>query len=110
MFSGLGNVFDVLRNAKQVQARMAELQRELAAKRFEAETGGGAVRITVDGRGTVVDVRIAPHAAQDIELLEDLVKAAIGAATARAQEAMREELRKAAGGLNLPGLNELFPA
>ena len=108
MLKGFGNLVDILKNAKDIQARMEEVQKELALRRFDAEAGGGAVRITVDGKGSVVDVKIDPAATQDVELLEDLVKAAIGAAVARAHNAMRDEMGRLTGGLNLPGLNDML--
>ena len=108
MLKGFGNLVDILKNAKDIQARMDDVQKELARKRFDAEAGGGAVRITVDGRGAVVDVKIDPAAVRDVELLEDLVKAAVGAATARAHDAMRQEVARLTGGLNIPGLDNVF--
>lgn len=109
MFGGIGNIIDMVKSAKDIQARMADFQKELAGKRFDAETGGGAVRVTVDGKGTVVDVKIRPEAAQDVELLEDLIKSAMCAASARAHDAMRAELAQLTGGLNIPGLDEMLP-
>jgi len=109
MLGGLGNMMEMLKNAKGIQERMAELQKELADRRFDAETGGGAVRVTVDGKGSMVDIKIDPAAAQDVELLEDLVKAAVCSATARAQAGIKEELSKVAGGLNIPGLDSMLP-
>lgn len=109
MFGGLGNMLDVLKGAKEMQSKMAALQAELAARRYDAQTGGGLVCVTVDGKGTVINVKIDPKAAEDVELLEDLVKSAVCSAVDRAQSAMREELSKLTGGLNLPGLDGLLP-
>jgi len=110
MLGDLGNMLGALKQAKAIQSRMGEMQTELAARRFTAETGGGAVAATVDGRGTLVDLKIAPSATGDVELLEDLVKAAVCAAVTRAQEAMQQELARLTGGLNIPGLGEMFGA
>ena len=85
MLGNLGNLAGLLKSAKELQGQMAKLQEELAARRFEGDAGGGMVRVTVDGKGTPVDVKIAPQAAADIELLEDLVKAAVGAAVTKSQ-------------------------
>ncbi|MCB9851026.1 MAG: YbaB/EbfC family nucleoid-associated protein [Phycisphaerales bacterium] len=109
MFGGFGNILDLMKNAKDIQARMAALQNDLANRRYDAETGGGAVRVVVDGKGAVVDVKIDPSATGDVELLEDLLKSAMSSATSRAHEAMREELSKMTGGLNLPGLEGMLP-
>ena len=78
MLGGLGNLANVLKTAKGLQDQMTKMQEELASRRFEGDAGGGMVRVTVDGRGNLVDVKIDPEAAKDVELLEDLVKAAVG--------------------------------
>ena len=109
MLGGLGNMMEMLKNAKGIQARMAEFQKELVTRRFDAETGGGAVRVTVDGKGLVVDIKIDPSATKDVELLEDLIKAAVCSAASHAQEALKEELTNLTGGLSIPGLNEMLP-
>jgi len=109
MLGGFGNILEMMRSAKDLQARMADFQKELVNKRFDAQTGGGAVRVTVDGKGTVVDVKIDPSATADVELLEDLIKSAVGAASARAHDAMREQLSQLTGGLNIPGLDNMLP-
>jgi len=108
MLGNLGNIAGLLRSAKELQGQMAKLQEELAARRFDGDAGGGMVRATVDGKGMLVDVKIAPQAAADIELLENLVKAAVGAAVTKSQEAMRSEMASLTGGLNLPGLTEML--
>ena len=108
MLGGLGNLAGILKSAKEMQGQMAKLQAELATRRYHGEAGGGMVRATVDGKGTLVDIKIDPQAAQDIELLEDLVKAAMGAATAKSQEAMKNEMASLAGGLNIPGLTDML--
>ncbi len=108
MLGGFGNIVELMKNARGIQERMAEFQNELGNKRFDAETGGGMVRITVDGKGVVVDVKIDPSATADVELLEDLVKSAACAATKRAQDEMKDGLAQMTGGLNLPGLEGLL--
>jgi DNA-binding YbaB/EbfC family protein len=108
MLGNLGNMMGALKQAKELQSRMAEVQAELASKRFVADSGGGAVAVTVDGKGTVINVKIDPTATADVELLEDLVKAAVCAAVRKSQEAMQEELSKLTGGFNIPGLSEML--
>ena len=108
MLGSLGNMMGVLKQAKELQSRVGEVQAELAAKRFTADAGGGAVTVTVDGKGTVVDVKIAPSATGDVELLEDLIKAAVCAAMGKSQDAMKQEMAKLTGGLNIPGLSEML--
>ena len=108
MLGGLGNVAGLLKSAKELQGNMAKLQEELASRRHEADAGGGMVRATVDGKGTLIEIKIDPQAASDVELLEDLVKAAVGAAVAKSQEAMKGEMAALTGGLNMPGLTDLL--
>lgn len=108
MLGSLGNMMGVLKQAKELQSRVGEVQAELAAKRFTADAGGGAVTVTVDGKGTLVDVKIDPSATGDVELLEDLIKAAVCAAMGKSQDAMKQEMAKLTGGLNIPGLNEML--
>ena len=108
MLGGLGNLANVLKTAKGLQDQMTKMQEELASRRFEGDAGGGMVRVTVDGRGNLVDVKIDPEAAKDVELLEDLVKAAVGAATTKSQEAMKNDVAAMTGGLNIPGLSDML--
>jgi len=108
MFGGLGNMLDLVKNAKDIKARMEAFQQELAHRRYDAETGGGAVKATVDGKGTLVSLRIDPSATSDVELLEDLVLSCVNAAVKRAHDSAKEELGKMAGGLNLPGLDSML--
>ncbi|MFH0982137.1 MAG: YbaB/EbfC family nucleoid-associated protein [Planctomycetota bacterium] len=108
MLGGIGNLVGMLKSAKELQAKMAAIQNELAAKRFTAEAGAGAVRATVDGHGSLVDIKIEPGGTGDVELLEDLIKAAIGAAMKKARDQMKEDVAQLTGGLNIPGLNEML--
>jgi len=108
MFGNLGNLTGLLKTAKDLQANMAKMQQELASKRYDGDAGGGMVRAVVDGRGTLVDVKIEPSAVKDVELLEDLVKAAVSAATAKSQEAARSAMTALTGGLNIPGLGDML--
>jgi len=98
----------LLKTARDLQGNMQRMNEQLAAKRFEGDSGGGMVRVTVDGKSTILDVKIEPQAAQDVELLEDLVKSAVTAALTKAQEAMKEEMAALTGGLNIPGLQGLL--
>jgi hypothetical protein len=108
MFGGLGNLTGILKSAKELQGNLARLQEQLALQRFDALAGGGMVRVVVDGRGALVDVKIDPQAVADVELLEDLIKAAVGSAMSKSQEAMKEQMAALTGGLNIPGLSQLL--
>lgn len=108
MFGKLGDLAGLMKSARQIQANFAQLQQELLNRRYDGDAGAGLVRATVDGRGMLVDVKIDPQATSDLELLEDLVKAAVGAAVTKSQEAMQREMSAMTGGLNLPGLSEML--
>lgn len=109
MLGGLGNMMEMMKSAKDIQARMAAFQEEVERMRFDAETGGGAVRVTLDGKFRMVDLKIEPSALEDRELLEDLIMSAVNSASVRAKEAMKAELAKVTGGINIPGLSDMLP-
>ncbi len=108
MFGSLGNIKDLLKTAKDFQGNFARLQEEMANRRYEGVAGGEMVRAVMDGRGQLVEIKIDPKAVADIELLEDLVKAAVGAATTKSQEAMKEEMAALTGGIDMGGIGKLF--
>lgn len=108
MLGNLGNLGNFLKSAKELQGQLAKVQEELANRRYEGDAGGGMVHATVDGKGMLIDIKIEPQAVKDVELLEDLVKAAVGAAVAKSQEGMKDELAALTGGLNIPGLTEML--
>ena len=96
----------ILRQAQQMQERLARLQEELAGKTVEASAGGGMVTVVVNGRQEVVSVRIEKEVVspEDVELLQDLVAGAMNEAISRSRKMMAEEMAKITGGMNLPGL------
>jgi DNA-binding YbaB/EbfC family protein len=98
----------LMQMGQQLQTRMAELQEELSAREISASAGGGMVTATVDGKGSVTRIVIDPTVvdARDVEMLEDLVLAAVSEAQGKAQGLYEEDMRKAAGGMpiQLPGL------
>ena len=91
---------------------MTQIQESLESTSVSATSGGGMVSVTVDGKGQVKQVQIDPGCVdpQDVEMLEDLVLAAIAEAQSKAQSVYEQEMRKATGGLpmNIPGLPKLF--
>jgi DNA-binding YbaB/EbfC family protein len=89
---------------QQVQGRLTQMQTELAEQSVMGSAGGGMVKVSADGRGQVRSITIDPAALADgdVEMLEDLVLAAVGDAQRRAEELYRNELKKATGGLPLP--------
>ena len=98
---------EMMQRAQQMQARMGELQKQLAARRFEAASGGGMVKATVSGALRVLEIEIEPTLAtgDDREMLQDLVAAAVNAALTKAQEMVDEELEKVSGGMKIPGMS-----
>ncbi len=97
---------NLMKQAQQMQARIAELQGEMAERREEATAGGGVVTAVANGRGELVDLKISPEVvrAEEVEMLQDLVLAAVNESLRKAKEAMEEEVKKVTGGLGLPGL------
>ena len=108
MFGGLGNLGAMLKQAKSLQENMQKMQEALAQQRFEADAGAGMVRATVNGKSELVGIKIDPKAVEDVELLEDLIKAAVCAATGKAQDALQAEMGQLTGGLNIPGLTDML--
>jgi DNA-binding YbaB/EbfC family protein len=102
----------LMRLSQQLQSRMTELQQSLESASLTATSGGGMVTVTVDGKGQVKRVQIDPTCVdpRDVEMLEDLVLAAITEAQSKAQSTYEQEMRKATGGLpmGIPGLPNLF--
>ncbi len=96
----------MLKQLQEAQSKMIKAQEELAAKMVEGSAGGGMVTAVVNGRNEVQSIKIDPTVVdpEDVEMLEDLVTAAINDAQTRAHEMMREEMGKLTGGLSLPGL------
>lgn len=103
---GFGNMSKMMKQAQQIQAKMAKLQEEMAEKEVSASAGGGAVTVTVNGKQEVVDVKIEKEVVdpEDVEMLQDLVMSAVNEALNKAQEMMAEEMKKITGGMKIPGL------
>ncbi len=98
-----------MRQAQKMQEKMAEIQKGLAEKTCQASSGGGMVTVTVNGALKVVDIKIDRSVVdpEDVEMLEDLVMAAVNEAFKRAQEMVSEEMSKVTSGLGInlpPGL------
>lgn len=95
----------ILRQAQQLQAKLAKAQEELGNLTVEASSGGGAVKVVIDGQQKVRSVEISPEVvAEDVELLQDLVMAAVNEAITKSQELASKHLSSLTGGLNIPGL------
>jgi len=96
----------MLKQVQKMQEQLAKMQEELAERTVEATAGGGAVRAVVSGRQEVLRVEIAPEVLQeqDVEMLQDLIVAAVNEALKKSQEMVAAEMGKITGGLKLPGL------
>ena len=96
----------MMQQAQKLQARLAQSQEELSNITLEASSGGGAVKVTVDGQQKIQSVKISPEVInpEDVGLLEDMVLAAVSEAITLSQEAATKHLGKLTGGLNIPGL------
>jgi DNA-binding YbaB/EbfC family protein len=96
----------IMKQAQQLQEKMARLQEELAAKTVEAGAGGGMVTAVVNGKFELVTLRIEKDVVnpEDVEMLQDLVVAAVNEGIRRAQEMVSGEMSKLTGGLQIPGL------
>lgn len=103
MAKGLGNM---MKQAQLMQKKMEKVQEELATKEVEASAGGGMVTAKVTGKQQLVSLSIEPSAVdpEDVEMLQDLVVAAVNEAIKKSQDMANEEMAKITGGLNIPGL------
>ena len=103
-FPGMGgNMQQLMRQAQKAQQDVEKAQEEIGQKIFEVSVGGGAVKITLNGRKEFKSIEISPDCVDpdDVETLQDLVIAAVNEAVKTADDAMAEALNKATGGLNL---------
>lgn len=98
--------FNPMQQVKALQDKMARMQEELSTQTVESAAGGGMVTVVVNGRQEVLSIKIDPQVVDsgDIEMLEDLVLAAVNDGLRKSQELMASEMGKIAGGLNIPGL------
>jgi nucleoid-associated protein EbfC len=103
------NIGQIAKMAQQMQNQMAQVQAELRDTTLEATAGGGAVRVVITGAQEIRSIEIDPSAvdAEEVEMLQDLVVAAVNDAIARSKELERERMSSVAGGLGLPGMPDL---
>jgi len=96
----------IMRQAQELQAKLAKAQEELGKTTLEASSGGGAVKVTINGQQEIQSIKISPEVIDpsDVELLEDLVLTAVSEALAKSQELAAERLGGLTGGLKIPGL------
>ncbi|HEY5672941.1 MAG TPA: YbaB/EbfC family nucleoid-associated protein [Malonomonas sp.] len=103
MSKGLGNI---MKQAQQMQAKIARVQQELETKEIEATSGGGMVTARVNGKQELLSLQIEKAVVdpEDVDMLQDLVLAAVNAAIKQSQELIKQEMSKATGGMNIPGM------
>ncbi len=96
----------MLKQLQQAQSKMMEVQEELAAKSVEGSAGGGMIKVVINGRHEVLSVKIDPTVVDpgDVEMLEDLVTAAVNDAHTRVDEMIRSEMGRVTGGFPMPGM------
>ena len=96
----------MMHQVQKLQEKLAEAQAELSNVTLEASSGGGAVKVTIDGQQKLQSVKISPEVVnpEDVELLEDLVLTAVREAIAKSQEVAAKRLGGLTGGLKIPGL------
>ena len=99
------NLANMMKQAQQMQSRMAEMQAKLEASTMQGQAGGGMVKVTLSGKGDLKAVNIDPSlmVADDREVLEDLLLAAHADAKQKVEAMMAEEMQKATAGMNIPG-------
>ena len=103
---GMPNMGNLLKKAQQLQEKMAKLQEELGERTVETSAGGGMVTVVASGNQEIVSIKIDPEVvdANDIEMLQDLVIAAVNDALYQAKQMVSEEMTKLTGGVKIPGL------
>ena len=95
---------NLMRQAELIQRRMMQVEKELETLTVEGSAGGGAVKVVMTGKQKVEKVTITPEAAQDVEMLQDMIVAAMNDAQAKAQELAGQKLGALTGGMKIPGL------
>jgi nucleoid-associated protein EbfC len=100
---GMGNM---MKQAQKLQAKMMKMQEELGEKTVEAASGGGMVKVVANGKQQVVSITIEKEVVdpEDVDMLQDLILAAVNDALTKSQEMVSSEMGKLTGGLNIPGL------
>ncbi|KKM01298.1 hypothetical protein LCGC14_1795850 [marine sediment metagenome] len=100
---GMGKM---LKQAQKLQSNMAKLQEEMAEKTVEATAGGGMVKVVANGKHQILSIQIEKEVVdpEDVEMLQDLIIAAVNEALEKSQEMVSVEMNKLTGGLNIPGV------
>lgn len=104
MFGNMGNMAGMMKKMQKLQGDMAKMQDELKTRTLEATAGGGAIKVVITGEKQIQSLKIDPSVvdAEDMEMLEDLVVAAVNEAIKKVDDMMAQEMGKLTGGMNLP--------
>ncbi len=107
---GKGGIGNMMKQVQQMQAKMDKIQTELEKREVEGSAGGGMIKVVANGKQEILSVTIDPEVVDkdEIEMLQDLIVAAISQARQKAQELQTEKMAELTGGLNIPGLNLPF--
>ncbi|MBU1170563.1 MAG: YbaB/EbfC family nucleoid-associated protein [Proteobacteria bacterium] len=102
----MGNMGNMMKQAQKLQAKMMKLQEELAEKTVDAAAGGGMVKVVANGKQQIISITIEKEVVdpEDVEMLQDLVTAAVNDALTKSQEMVSGQMSKLTGGMNIPGL------
>lgn len=101
-----GKMGNIMKQAQQLQSKMAKMQDELAEKTVEATSGGGMITVVATGKQQISSIKIEKEVVDpdDVDMLQDLVLAAVNDALTKSQEMVSSEMGKLTGGLNIPGM------
>ncbi|PIP39419.1 MAG: YbaB/EbfC family nucleoid-associated protein [Desulfobacterales bacterium CG23_combo_of_CG06-09_8_20_14_all_51_8] len=100
------NMKNLMKQAQQLQAKMARMQEEMGQKTIEASASGGMIKVVANGKQEIVSVHIEKEVVdpEDVEMLQDLILAAVNEALVQSQKMVSDEMSKLTGGMSIPGL------
>lgn len=100
------NMGNLLKQAQQMQQKISTLQKELEGRELETSTGGGMIKIKINGKQEIIDIQIAKEALEDsdVEMLQELMKTSVNQAIKESQDMVSSAMSKVTGGMNIPGL------
>ncbi|MDD2443412.1 MAG: YbaB/EbfC family nucleoid-associated protein [Desulfotomaculaceae bacterium] len=101
-----GNMNKMMKQVQKMQQEMVKLQEELGNRTVESTAGGGVVKVVANGKNEIISVEIKPEAVdpEDVEMLQDLIQAAVNEALKKAQDMVSQEMSRLTGGIKIPGL------
>ncbi len=101
-----GNMNNMIKQVQKMQKEMQKVQAELEEKELEVTAGGGAITVKINGKREILDIQIKPEVVDpdDVEMLQDLIVAAVNEALREVEETASKEMGKLTGGMNMPGL------